>query len=86
MPVFSGQPSTLATVTLQQVPSKVRSTDDFMSLLGLPVKQPTASLSVDRMLTVESNKSIDRNTRVDVEFQDDNIEDLIGLVANDLCK
>ena len=50
---------------LQQVQSKVRTTDDFMSVLGLPFEQPKASVSVGRNTDVASTKSIDRSAGVD---------------------
>ena len=57
-----------------------------MSVLGLAFEQPKASVSVGRISTVASSKSIDRSADIDVEIQDHDIEDLIGLVAYDLWR
>ena len=86
MPWFSGSAANDGSVSLQQVQSKVRTTDEFMSVLGLAFEQPKASVSVGRISTVASSKSIDRSADIDVEIQDHDIEDLIGLVAYDLWR
>ena len=84
IPWFSGSTANNGSVSLQQVQSKVRTTDDFMSVLGLAFEQPKASVSVGRITDVASTKSINRSAGVDTEIQDHDIDDLIGLVAHDL--
>ncbi len=86
MPLFSNAASDVNSVTLQEVKSKVRTTDDFMSVLGLAFEQPKASVSVGRMTTVEPDKSIQLSKHVGAELQDDNMDDLIGVVAHDLWR
>ncbi len=86
MPWFSGSTANDGSVSLQQVQSRVRTTDEFMSVLGLVSEQPKATVSVGRMTTVEPDKSIQLSKHVGAELQDDNMEDLIGLVAHDLWR
>ena len=86
MPWFSGSTVNDGSVSLQQVQSKVRTTDEFMSVLGLEFEQPKASVNVGRSTDVASTKSIDRSAGIDTEIQDHDMDDLIGLVAHDLWR
>ena len=84
MPWFNGLTANDGSVSLQQVQSKVRTTDEFMSVLGMASEQPKASVSVGRSMDVASTKSINSSVGIDAEIQDHDIDDLIGLVAHEL--
>ena len=86
MPWLSEAAFTVGAATTQQVQTRARQTDEFMSILGDASEQPKATVSVGRMTTVEPDKSIDRNARVKASIEHDSIDDLIGLVAKDLWR
>ena len=84
MPSFGTPSSNVSATTLHRVQSSVRSTDDFMSILGRSSQMPQAPVSIVRTTPVVTNESIDPSESDEFELADDNISDLIGLVANNL--
>ncbi len=86
LPLFSGTASNSGSVTLQQVQTKVRATDDFMSALGLAFEHPKALVGNGSRTIVVASKSTDRGAHNNSEVEDVNLEDLISLVATDLSR
>lgn len=86
MPLLIRASDNVGSVSLQQVQTKVRSTDDFMSVLGLVSEQPKASVSGNGMTPIVSVQTIDRISGIEAEMQLVGIDELIGLVATDLSR
>lgn len=82
MPWIGTPVSDVASVTLQPVRSKASATDELMSVLGLSPERIMPSVSVGRMTTIVADKSINLREYIEAEIKGNNIEDLIGLVAN----
>ena len=86
MPWFSAAAASVPSARSQEVKTNVRSTDDFMSVLGLASEQPKTSVRVTRTQTVVPDKSFDLSELDEDKIKDSDMESLIGLVAHDLWR
>ena len=86
MPGFGTTPSTVGSATQPRVETKNRSIDDIMSTFGRLMQMPPApSISTDPTPVV-SRPSIDPSESDKLESADKYINELIGLLANDLWR
>ncbi len=86
MPWFSNATLEVAPARLDQAQATVRSTDKFMSVVGLALKQPTAASFLDPFTSAKSYHSTKASELNEGNIQDDDMETLIGLVANNFWK
>ena len=84
MPSFETTSSRVSANTLPRVQTVVRSTDDFMSTLGRSSKMPQAAATIAWISPVDFRESMDTDESDELETAEDDINDLIGLVANNL--
>ena len=84
MPTFDTQSSRVSATTLSRIQTTVRNTDDFMSTLGRFNQMPQAAGTVAWTSPVVSRDSMDPSETDELQTAEDDINHLIGLVANDL--
>lgn len=84
MPSFDAASSSVSANTLPRVQTVVRSTDDFMSTLARSSQMPQAAAMIAWTSPVVSRELMDSSESDKLQTADDEINALIGLVANNL--